>query len=308
MKAKRILTQLYVCLIFTSIISAQGIPDGSYFGQDPPGLTPEVFAPGIISIENRYEYIVTFSPGLNECVFGITDSTWNYFTLMFTKKAEDGSWIEPIPAPFMGIGDGFLPAYSQDGDKIFFISSRRSYPPTNIWYSERDNSLWNEPIVLPAPVNTESDEFGLSLTIDKKLYFTSNRNGGYGQQDIYRSKLVNSQYSSVENIGPPINTPYNEASPFIAPDGSYLIFESNRPGGYGQVDLYISFFKDSIWTEPENLGPKINTDQIDDAGYVSPDGKYFFFNRREGWVTNVPTDIYWVDIRAIFPDLTSRNK
>lgn len=291
-------------IIVTKVSLAQEIPGGHYFSQKPPGLTPEVFAPGIISLDKRYEYILTFSPGLNECVLGITNSNWNSFTLKFIEMREDSSWTEPVTAPFVGNGDSFIPAYSQDGNKIFFVSSRPAYPPTNIWFSERDDRLWNAPIALPSPVNTNSDEFGLSLTVYDKLYFTSNRRGGYGNQDIYSAALIDGQYSLVENLGAPINTEYNEASPFIAPDESYLVFESNRPGGYGQVDLYISFFKDGSWSEPENMGPNINTNQIDDAASVSPDGKYFFFNRRKAWATDEPTDIYWVDIRAIFPDST----
>gem|GEM_PF-4690420 len=277
-------------------------PDGLYFGQSPPGLTPEVFAPGIISLEDRYEYTLVFSPELDECVFGVTDRTWGVFTLMYTRMDDDSSWIEPVDAPFQGSGDGLLPAYSPDANRIFFVSSRPSWPTVNVWYSERVDTLWSDPVELPSPVNTNSAEFGLSLASDATLYFTSDRSSGFGQQDIYRSTPVGGEYSSLEHLGSPINTLYNDASPYIAPDQSYLIFESNQPGGYGQVDLYISSFEDGIWTDPVNLGPEINTEQIDDAAGVSPDGKYLFFNRRRAYVTNEQTDIYWVDIRAVFPD------
>jgi len=282
--------------------SSQIIPDGLYFGQSPPGLTPEVFAPGIISMEDRYEYVLVFSPDLDECVFGLTDRTWGIFSLMYTSMGVDSSWIDPFAAPFVGDGDGLLPAYSPDGDEMFFVSSRPSWPAVNVWHSERVDSAWSDPVELPSPVNTNSAEFGLSLANDETLYFTSDRSSGYGQQDIYRSIRVGGEYPSVENLGPPVNTQYNDASPHIAPDQSYLIFESNRPGGYGQVDLYLSFFEEGNWTEPVNLGPTINTDQIDDAAGVSPDGKYMFFNRRRSYVTYEDTDIYWVDIEAVFPD------
>lgn len=298
----RLISLLIIILLLFhyKICLCQSIPSGKYFGQSPPGLTAEIFAPNIISLNNRYEYILVFSADSRECVFGVTNSTWSFFTLLYTKMADDSSWIDPIAPPFLGNGDGLLPAYTHDGNKIFFVSSRPSYPPFNIWYSEREDTLWNAPIKLASPVNTNSDEFGLSLTINETLYFTSNRSGGFGQHDIYRAVLVDSQYTLVENLGSPINTQYNEASPFITPDGSYLIFESNQPGGYGQVDLYVSFFKDSIWTKPHNLGPEVNTDMIDDGPFVSPDGKYLFFNRRESWVTNVQTDIYWIDANVIF--------
>jgi Tol biopolymer transport system component len=89
---------------------------------------------------------------------------------------------------------------------------------------------------------------------------------------------------------------------FAARDGSYVIFESQRPGGYGQSDLYISYNEDGVWTAPLNLGPVINTTQIEDNPFVSPDGKYLFFNRRTAPSTMVQTDIWWVDARAVFLD------
>jgi len=295
-----LVVMILIVLIGSKNCFSQVIPDGSYFGQNPPGSIPEIFAPGIISLEDRYEYVLAFSPDLNECVFGITNSNWSYFTLMYTKMVDDSSWTEPNNAPFQGNGDGLLPSYSPDGTQIYFVSSRPSWPPANIWRSERNDTSWNTPDKMPSPINSGSDEFGVSLSNDETLYFISQRSGGYGQGDIYYSMLENGQYSSVINIGTAINSSNNEASPFIAPDGSYLIFESDRSGGHGQVDLYISYFEDSIWTEPKNLGAEINTGQIDDAAFISPDGKYLFFNRREGWVTNVATDIYWVDSKIVF--------
>jgi len=267
-------------------------------------MTPEIFAPGIISREDRYEYVLTFSPDLEECVFGVTDRFWSSFTLMYTRMRDDGSWTDPIAAPFQGHGDGLLPAFTHDGKTIFFISMRPNYPPSNIWYAVRNDRGWNEPEMVPIPVSTDADEFGLSLTSHDRLFFTSNRPGSLGEHDIYSASAINGRYLSIDNVGSPINTRHNEASPCIAPDESYLIFESNRPGGFGEVDLYVSFFENDQWTEPKNLGPGINTSQIDDAAYVSPDGKFLFFNRRENWVTDVTTDIYWVDIRIVFPDST----
>ena len=292
---------LTLAIIVPNICSAREIPDGLYFGQYPPTLLPEVFAPGIISLDDRYEYMITFSPNRDECVFGITNQYWSYFTMMYTSMDQDSAWADPVDAPFQGSGDGLLPTYSQDGERIYFVSSREVYPPTNIWCAERNAGGWDPPYMLPEPIKSDSDEWGPSLTTDEVMYFVSMRSGGLGQGDIYSADLAGD--TTVVNLGPPINSAHNEASPFIAPDGSYLIFESDRPGGYGQVDLYISFNEGGVWSEPRNAGPDINTDQIDDGGFISPDGEYFFFNRREAWITQVQTDIFWVDARAILePD------
>ncbi len=284
----------------------QTTPKGPYFGQPPPGRSPRVFAPGFISLENRYEYLLAFSSDLRACVFGVTNSKWNFFTLKYTKMEDDGSWPEPTIAPFLGAGDGLAPAYTQKGNKVFFVSSRPGWPPANIWYSERDDTSWNVPVKMSSPVNSTSNEFGPSLSNDETLYFASLRDSGYGQGDIYYSRLENGQYSSITNIGAPINGPNNEASPFIAPDGSYLLFESDRPGGHGQVDIYISFFKGNRWTNPHNLGAEINTKQIEDGPFVSPDGKYLFFNRRAGFATKQQTDIFWVNANVIFDTSLTR--
>jgi hypothetical protein len=105
---------------------------------------------------------------------------------------------------------------------------------------------------------------------------------------------------TVENLGAPMNSAQNDGSACIARDESYLLFESDRPGGFGQADLYISYNEDGVWTEPRNLGFPINSEQIEDGPFISPDGKYLFFNRRRAWVTSTQTDIWWVDARAVF--------
>ncbi|MCC7142857.1 MAG: PD40 domain-containing protein [Candidatus Eisenbacteria bacterium] len=105
---------------------------------------------------------------------------------------------------------------------------------------------------------------------------------------------------TVENVGSPISSPQLEGAPCIAPDGSYLIFESRRPGGYGSSDLYVSFHQAGAWTTPRNLGPSINSTYIEDGPFVSSDGKYLFFNRRRSAFTTEQSEIWWVDARAVF--------
>ncbi len=278
--------------------AAQNLPPGRYFGQTPPGFVPEVFAPGIISLSNRYEFHLTFSPNLDECVFGVTNAAWSGFNLWFTKMGSDSTWIDPIPAPFQGSGDGLYPAYAADGDDIFFVSSRPSYPPTKIWHSSREGTGWSTPVALAEPIYSGANEWGGTLTADGVFYFCSNRAGGLGGGDIYRAMPVEGGWTDVENLGPTVNTPQLEGTPCVARDGSYLIFESQRPGGYGLSDLYITRNENGVWTTPTNLGPTINTAKFEDGAFISPDGKYLFFNRRDSFITTVQTEIWWVDARA----------
>jgi hypothetical protein len=94
-----------------------------------------------------------------------------------------------------------------------------------------------------------------------------------------------------------------DGDPYISPNEDYLIFLSvDRSGGYGQGDLYISYKKENgSWTNPKNLGSKVNTDEFEFGPSVTPDGKYFQFSRRKQWMTDIPSKIYW--IKSDFIDL-----
>ncbi len=92
-----------------------------------------------------------------------------------------------------------------------------------------------------------------------------------------------------------MNSTDGDGDPFISPNEDYLIFQSHRSGGFGQADLYISYKKeDGSWTNPRNLGPKINTSEFENAPSVTQDGKYLMFTRREQWLTEKPSKICWV--------------
>jgi hypothetical protein len=117
--------------------------------------------------------------------------------------------------------------------------------------------------------------------------------------DIYRSRLINGEYSEPEYLGAIINTvDYEEYAPYIDPDEAYLIFASNRPGGFGGNDLYISFQNpDGSWTQPRNMGSEINSNVGGTLPAVSPDGNYFFFITQRA--DDQSYNPYWVDSRII---------
>ena len=99
-----------------------------------------------------------------------------------------------------------------------------------------------------------------------------------------------------ENLGRRINTESREYDPFIAPDESYLIFASERPGGLGAADLYISFREaGGAWGDPKNMGTAVNSSAADYTPMLSPDGKYLFFTSSR----QAQDDIYWIDARVI---------
>jgi Tol biopolymer transport system component len=120
---------------------------------------------------------------------------------------------------------------------------------------------------------------------------------GSRNYDIFTSKIENQKYTKPEKVEYPISTEFYEDCPFISRNERFLIFESNRPGGIGKLDLYISTKdKDGKWTEPINLGNLINSEAEERFPYLSPDGKYFFFgsNRTGNF------DIYWINASVIY--------
>lgn len=132
---------------------------------------------------------------------------------------------------------------------------------------------------MEAPVNSEINEYFPTLTKDgKTLYFGSQRAGGFGSVDLYRSKLVGGKWSAPENLGEAINTAAEEFEPFIAPDESYLIFMGGgRADGLGGFDLYISRNENGKWTKAQNLGAPINSPADELSAKITRDGRYFFW-------------------------------
>lgn len=280
--------------------------DSLYLGLTPPGDSAIIFAPDIVSLDNRFEQSITFSPDRQEIAYGITNSNWDYFSVMVTKY-ENGIWTDPETAGFMGASDDALtPMYSYDNSKVYFTSSRPQYPPVNIWMSSRTDTGWTEPIKMESPISSSSIEFEVSVSENNTLFFTSTRTGTLGGEDIYYSKLENGEYNTAINMGKPVNTGKGENCPFIARDESYLIISSTREDA-NNPDIYISYKKDdNTWTNPKNMGPKVNTTGYDLYPNVSPDSEYFFFTRRESWHNSSPSKIYWMS-SSIIEELKTTN-
>ena len=287
---------ILLVILFVTVWNAAGqmLPDGPYFGQTPPGLTVEVFGPNLISLPNRRDTKVVFSPDGNECFIDtVLNST---FTFLYTKQ-EDGHWSEPVQADFLGTQNKQEPFISPDGQELFFVRD------ADIYVSIKDvNQQWSTPSKLASPISTGEEEWHPTVTSDGTLYFCSSRNSPAGGYNIYRSRPVGGQYTQVEQLDSTINTQYGASDPFIAPDESYMIFTMDliQPGGYME-DQYISYRKeDDTWSNPLNLGPAINTSGIEYGSYISYDNKYYFFSRPAGWGSSKEADIYWIDARAIF--------
>ena len=293
------LSILFVCLSCGPQNEIPGLK-GRYLGQKPPGLTPEIFGPGIISTEAN-EGCSGFLRQGTLFVFSQTTSESDTREI-YMIEMKNGVWTHPEPAPFDSpYRDGDY-TVAPDGRTMYFTSLRsldgkdEESESSNIWVTEIREGDWLAPRPLEYPVNTEYSDSYPSVTQDGTIYFFSRRPGGLGGSDIYMSRCIDGEYKEVENLGPVINTREDEWDPFIAADESFLIFCSTKAGGYGRDDLYVSFRRqDGSWTEPVNMGEHFNSSGLDNRPSITPDGKYFFFVS----ATRGSRDIFWADAKVI---------
>lgn len=256
------------------------LAESDYLGQKPPGLVPEAFAPGIVTT-NGYEYGGAFTPDLKEFYFiKGNDESRQQDVIVYRKVGRQ--WERSVFSPRKG-----QHVFAPDGQTMHLGKRFKERTDTGEW-SERKN--------LDAPFN-DLPIMRLSSSSNETYYFDEFRRDFTGA--IRYSRKINGQYEEPKLLSETINTG-KSFHPFIAPDESYLIFDSKRESGYGDSDLYISYRqKDGSWGEAINLGDKINTEKWEAAANVTPDGKYLFFNRNIGSKNYESVDIYWVDAQFI---------
>lgn len=272
---------------------------GPYLGEKPPGQTPVIFAPNLVSNE-KSELNAVFSPDGNEFYFARRRGEQPVAS--FVVRQQDGVWGRPQMLTLAGEYSFVDMFVSHDGRRLFFCSDRpldgkgKAREDHDIWVSTRTATGWGAPENLGETINSSQNDYYPTLTAKGDLYFSSRRDGGKGRNDIYRARLVDGRFQAPENLGTPINTEAAEYDPFITPDESTLIFASTRPGGLGNSDLWLSFRgADGSWSEPRSLGPPINTPHLEYTPILSPDGKYLFFTSGRAGAD----DIYWVDAGII---------
>lgn len=289
-KMKKVILISYV-LFIAVLINAQKkdfpVLKGSYLGQKPPGMTPEIFAPGIVSTDMYNHCTVSISPDGKEIYWAM--APLDAPRRIYFSKIINGTWTQPEIVGFTRSDDGDCPILSPDGKKLYFNSNRPLPPGTTrrerIWCAERTATGWGVPFPLGPEINDEHLHWQVSVDARGNLYFGSERAGSKGSDDVFMAESVNGAYRKPASLGTEINSELHEDNPFIAPDGSYLIF--CRDG------LWISFKQNNgSWTKARNMGGVFMG-----AGcpYVSPDQKYIFFLIM-GQGSN---DIWWVDAKII---------
>src|SRR5690606_29094072 len=174
---------------------------------------------------------------------------------------------------------------SPDGKYLFFTGCNRpdGLGSCDIYVARREDDRWGTPHNLGAPINTRGWEAQPALAADgRTLYFVSNRPGGEGGYDIWKTSLkTDGQWEEPRNLGPAINTPYDESSPYIHADNRTLYFASNGWPGLGDKDIFKSKSDSAgAWEKPVNLGYPINDHHEQSALTVSMNGARAFFSTR----------------------------
>lgn len=247
--------------------------------QHPVPFKPVNMGPAINTSADEYMPVATADE--SELIFTRTINNNEDFYISL-KKGDKWQTAEPlskrINTPNFNEGSQSI---SQDGKYLFFTGCNRpdGLGRCDIYISQWKGNDWSTPFDLSPPVNTSGWESQPSLSADgRTLYFVSNRKGGLGGYDIWKSTLTDKGWGEPENLGPNINTSYDEQSPFIHPDDSTLYFCSNGWPGMGNKDLFFSRLgKDGKWQKPVNLGYPINSNGNENGLTITANGNYAFF-------------------------------
>jgi len=227
---------------------------------------------------------------------GKPDPRGEYYEDIMVSYKVGSNWLEPE-----SIGDNINTnghdasiALSVDGQQLFIYKSSKS-DNGDIYTSYLNGDSWTKPEKLKGEVNTAAWEGSASLSSDGKvLYFSSNREGGFGDRDLYSAELnPDGSWGNIKNLGPVINTKYDDDAPFIHPDRRTMYYSSKGHNSMGGYDIFYTYLNDDGWDEPMNIGYPVNT--IDDDRYyvLSADAKTGYYSTA-GRSENGTHDIYTV--------------
>ncbi len=250
--------------------------------------------------------------------FGIIDKMSVARARILGKNAEFAIHAVENPVPFNPESLGksinsplseYWPSLSIDEKTLFFTVKgpmNPELPPEplseqeDFYYAKKEGDVWLQRKSLGPPVNTNKNEGAQSITADGKyIYFTAcNRSDGHGRMcDLYYSKIENGRWSKPVNLGNQVNTRYSEKHPAISADGRTLFFTSNKPGGFGDYDIWASQLVDGQWNTPVNMGDSINSPGIEQSPFIHPDQHSLYFSS-DGWMGMGQGDLFISRLKA----------
>jgi len=248
--------------------------------------------------DSRTLYFTSRRPGTTS---QLKDPNGEFFEDIYfaQKDSVSGKWQEPrrMPVPINSETNDATVGLSSTGNTLLFFRTSENLTGGDLYIVRKKDGNWQKPEKFGDGINSKHKESSACITTDGQLMiFSSNRPGGYGGMDLYVSRRLNSGYWSKSlNLGPVINGPGNEDSPYLSDDGKTLYYASDAPPGMGGYDLFKSTMgKDFVWSAPENMGYPINT--ADDDVFLCMYGggkKGFFSSDRSGGIGG--QDLYAVE-------------
>lgn len=215
-------------------------------------------------------------------------------------KEEDGTWGKPYPLNINTDGHEATVNLSIDGRTLYVykdISGNGQLFESRLEDDSMGYETWSEPELLGSDINTKAYETHVTITPDgKRLYFVSDREGGYGGKDIYFcNRLPMGTWALSQNAGPVLNSDHNEDGVFMHPDGKTMYFSSDGHESMGGYDIMYSTMTDSGWTKPTNMGYPINSVDDDVFFVTTPDGKRAYFSsfKEQGYGEK---DVYMIEL------------
>ena len=250
----------------------------------------------IVTPDNKELYFTSRRP---ESTGGLKDSNDEYFEDILESRKTDNGWTKaaPVAGELNTKTHDATVSISKDGQQMIVYRTNQNLTGGDLYISEKKDGKWGKPSLLTKRINTSYQEASACFGADNNtIYFSSNRPGGFGGKDLYRVvKLPNGEWSLPKNLGPTINTAYDEDAPYMDIDGSTLYFASNGHETMGGYDLFFTRKVDrEVWKQPENLGYPVNT--VFDDLFLSLDAGgrvgYYSSDQQGGFGLQ---DIYQVD-------------
>ena len=273
------------CLIIVAafLIASCGNANADFTFGEPTNLGPTINSP-------HSDFPGSFSSDGLEMYFASNRSggSWDTYDIYVSRRTTtDDAWGTPVKLgpPVNSSTVDFCPIISTDGLSLYFTPLNRAggYGSLDIWVATRAtvSDPWGESSNLGPTINTSQDDIATSISCDGLVLYFYLKPPPSGPGDIYMSTrpTTNDAWGEPVNLGPTVNSSYKDGSPCISANGLLLFFFSNRPGGFGDLDLYMTRRAtiDDDWGIPVNLGPAINTSAFEAFATILPDGSTLFF-------------------------------